>query len=517
MDRESKKRRVEHIVGPEKVGVVLGYFKAGSLDELKDDQLDFVIARNVSRKRLDSEELLLSLVDPPKVNAMLEYYKVSDVWGMTDGQLEDAISRKKPVTRSFSEMFPGYPPLMNPIGPVRDEAGHVVDENIRRMYRFVRFADWEHKKAIDSGWDPAYINANAPQVFYPFELVGILARNEGGILDRWGLDDETKRKLSKWSFVGNQQKYCEKYSGSLGKTLYFAFKGQTWTKPAPNEFAPDFRTPDEKTMDGFVDINRERLLAMKEHRDLPGFPDSLRSRLCDPEFMAKAGVTDENREKILSAAKNNSSKLEFAIAMGYKDAPFTKERIAAKVANAIPRRFVTPESSLWDIYREVKAENAEQVMFNKGKRAVRPEFSSYLVKTCIDERFLNGLGYDLGKAEGLDLDELKHRPAEDPERLLAELVNWRNRIVRMESKGPLDEAIAGMNEQSKRSLGFLFTKVITPKLARKVRTERLEKLGVDMEALVRYYRAGSLDELTNKQLDEAYEMKRAALSGNKSS
>lgn len=506
MDRAQNIRRLTDILDDDKMKTVLGFFRASSLDQLTDEQLLFTIRRRVPEERLLREQTLLSLVAPDRIGALCGYYGVSGLWNLSDSQLDDAIAKKSFSCRTFREMFPGLPDLTDPIGPLSVD-GKLDAGNLERLYRFVRYMSWERKKALDSGWDRAYIDRNMPAVTFPRELVRAVTGNIGGILDRWGLDEDKKKGLSKWARVSGSDELISEHSESLGRTFFWAFRDLEWSKPVPDEFVWDFRTPEEKAMDAFVDINRDRLVAKREGHPLPHFPEKLCRKLCDPAFLDLAGVPEASRSKIKALRSYGNDAADVCIAITFKDTAFAKSRIEAKAAKAIPRNFVTSGSTLREILKELRAENAEMVMYHKGKRLVRPEFSDYLAKTCTDDIFLKKAGIDLGPYENLDNETLSKMSQEGPDAELASIARWKRRIAFLESKGPLEEQFRQMDEKSKRSLAFFFTRGIQPVLVRRIREEKLTKLGVDLEALARYYKADSCSDLTLEQLDDAYEKK----------
>lgn len=507
MDRQEMIRRLDDILDESKKKIVLGYFRVGSLEDLTDERLAFTIGRQVPADRLKKEETLLSKVDPEKRKSMYGFYGVSDIWKMTDEQLDDAISKKTPIERSYRKMFPNIPALMKPLRPMVGPNGVNV-KNVERMYRFVRHLKWERKKALESGWDREYIDKNIPEVEFPREFLAIVTENRDGILDKWGLDEEKKNLVYRWEFASKDDKQIAKYSSGIGATLFVAFRNFEWTNSKDDDFSWDFRTKEEKTMDAFVDINRNRLLAKKAGNPLPHFPEALCRRLCDLSFMDLAKITDEARARLLALTSYGNNTSDLAVAMAYKDSGFAKQRIKEKTGKAVPRSFVTPGSTLREILKELRAENGEIVMYHQGKRLLRPEFSGYLSKTCTDDRFLNEVRIDLSSFKGKEEKELQEiGSGEGRDAVLAGIERWKRRIAFLETKGSLDEQIAKMDENSKRSLAFFFTKGIQPALVRRIREEKLEKLGVDMDVMALYFGKKDYRDLTLEQLDKAYDMK----------
>ena len=304
--------------------------------------------------------------------------------------------------------------LKRPLKKIRQEDGSVSLENLMRMHRFVIQRD---SKRYILETKEHWPKEKLPKLeFYSREFMEVMMNNEDNILNRLGLDNERIDAIKRKSWALGKNSLSSTEVQSIIRTMKWALKDHPLSKRilGKNEFEEETRSRNEVIADAFLDMNKKRFsqpLGSKEP-----FSDRLINAILDPAFLDVCGLTPEVEKSLLDLKTKEVSamtarekdSISTAIGRALYNCPFVKDRIGHLGEKNPKRNFVSPQSSMKEIMRELRIEAGEVYEDRRPEKGEKKGlkgtmYSEDLLRTVFDDSILEKIGITITE-EKIDMN-----------------------------------------------------------------------------------------------------------------
>lgn len=294
--------------------------------------------------------------------------------------------------------------LKKPLKKIRQADGSVSLENLMRMHRFVSQRD---SKRYVLETKEHWPKDKLPKFeFYSREFIEVMVNDEDNILERLELSKDAADAIRRRAWFLEKTQLRMSDAEGMIRTMKWALKNHPLSKrlEGKNEFEEETRTRNEIIADAFLDMNKKRFSAPPGSKE--PFPDKLLAAIIDPDFLDASGVTQEVKDNLLALKKKefsamNAREKDFvsnSVGRALYNCPLVKERIGHLGENSPKRRYVSPQSSMREIKKELNIEAGE--IFedrrpDKGEKRGQKGtmYSEDLLRTIFNEEILRKLGF----------------------------------------------------------------------------------------------------------------------------